>query len=1132
MTSVEVTGFDVCGSLPSGTTVLEASAGTGKTYTIAALAARYVGAGLPLEQILLVTFTRLATSELRERVRERLVASELALARALRGERGFDADPVTCLLCQGDAAELEQRRRRLAQAVTNFDAATIATTHSFCQDVLAELGTLADVEPDYTFAERTDEVLQEVVDDLYVRAFVRADGQAYITRVEAGQIAALSVAHPRAALVPERSVRGTLPFRRVRLASIVRRELEERKRRLALMDYDDLLLRLLATLEGGNGTAAVRRLRERYRVVLIDEFQDTDPHQWEIVRRAFAARECTLVLIADPKQAIYAFRGADVYAYLRAVDAPDLHRTLPVNWRSDERLLQAYDALFAGAEFGHRGIVYRTVQPTADHHGTRLRGSVGAPLQLRIARRGEHGLRTTAKGWAQTDSARELIAADVASEVVGLLSSGAERELRSPDGAVREALALGPGDIAVLVRKHWTAGLVHEALRSAGVPSVLGGAGSVFATRSAEHWLWLLEALEQPASSARARKVAISLFIGRPPAWLDAAGELELEQIHRRLHAWARVLREQGVAALLATITAGERLPARLLAELGGERTMTDVRHLAQLLHRASRAENLGVAALTEWLTRRIATAESQNSDEERSRRLESDERAVQVMTIHRSKGLEFPVVLLPDLWDWRVPRNDPLPVAFHDPQRAGELTLDVGLDDRFDYSAHRRLAQAEEQGEQLRLAYVALTRAMHQARVWWAGSQGAWGSPLSRLLFDRDEHGAVVETGRGTPSDEEAEASMRVLAARSDGCITVARCPAPSGAAWKPPPTARGELAAAAFTRRIDGRWRRASYSSITAAAHEVHVASEPEESGLDDERGAVPAAHFGGVAAGGDHVAARLNALSPMAGLPAGTEFGTVVHRTLEAVDFASGRLEDELSRALGRPSGGPLGREARVIAVPALAAALATPLGGRLGPLALRDVPRRDRLDELSFELPLVGGDTPAGELTTEAIADLLESRLPCRDPLAGYGERLRDPAVSTGLRGYLNGSIDLLLRTRGRRRFALVDYKTNWLAPEGEELRLAHYRPGTLREEMHRAHYALQALLYCVAVLRFLRWRAPGLSFSREFAGVFYLFVRGMAGPETPQVQGGRCGIFAWLPPEGLIEALSDLLEHGA
>ncbi|HEX8102458.1 MAG TPA: UvrD-helicase domain-containing protein, partial [Solirubrobacteraceae bacterium] len=730
MSATAVRPFDVRGPLPRGVTVLEASAGTGKTYTIAGLAARYVAEGTPLERLLLVTFTRMATGELRDRVRERLVAVERALAGALAGAPAPPGDEVAQLLAEGDPPAVAARRERLATALADFDAATIATIHGFCQEVLQGLGIAGDVEDGTAFVEDDADLLEEVVDDLFVRRFHGRDTPDFDC-AQAFRVAQAGVRGLDARLEPAGAPAESVEAMRVRLAEAARQELRARKRRLAVMTYDDLLTRLRDALDGED---AVKLLRRRFGVVLVDEFQDTDRVQWEIFERAFGDGETTLVLIGDPKQAIYAFRGADVYAYLKAAQAAGAPQTLEVNWRSDQGLIDAYDALFDGARLGHEGIVYRRVRAAPANQAPRLLGApVAAPLRVRVVHRADGHVALTPREYASAPAARAHIAEDLAADVARLLASGATLEQRRDDGTVTTAEPMRPGHVAVLVSRNRTAALIRDALTAAGIRAVIGGGTSVFATLSAREWLVLLEALERPAATGRARAAALTPFIGWSAERVALADDAGWEDVHRRLHRWARVLRVQGVAALMEAVTAGEALPARVLATLDGERALTDLRHVAQLLHAVATAEQLGATALSGWLRRRVAAAERENADEERIRRLESDADAVQVLTIHRSKGLEFPVVYCPDLWEPGYIPPGAQPIAYHEPD--GERVVDVGLGGP-DFRHHQEAHLAEQRGEDLRLAYVALTRAQHQAVVWWAGTGFSRHSALGRLVF------------------------------------------------------------------------------------------------------------------------------------------------------------------------------------------------------------------------------------------------------------------------------------------------------------------------------------------------------------------------------------------------------------
>ncbi|HET6505632.1 MAG TPA: UvrD-helicase domain-containing protein [Baekduia sp.] len=1102
--------FDVCGELPTGVTVLEASAGTGKTYTIAALATRYVADGVPLEQLLLVTFTRLATGELRDRVRGRLTAARQALETVLDGGPA-PTDRVEALLAEGTPVEIERRRDRLAVALADFDAATITTTHGFCQEVLGGLGVAGDVDRGHRFSEDARDLADDVVDDLYVKEFLNHAPQ--FGRDEAREVVRAAIANPTAPLASpphEDAAR-----RRHDLALDAREELDRRKRALALMTYDDLVTRLRATLEGPGGPAVAARLRTRYRVALVDEFQDTDPDQWAIMRTAFGEGSgTTLVLIGDPKQAVYAFRGADVYAYLEARRAARRSETLGVNWRSDGGLVAALDALFGGRTLGHPEIAYSTVVAAPEHEATRLDGApVPTPLRIRVVARHDPDVRRTPTGWSSAVGAREHVARDVAADVARLLAARARVGDR----------ALGPGDVAVLVRKNDQARAVKAALEAAGVPAVVNGAGSVFATEAARDWLRLLEALERPESLARARAAALTAFVGWSTEAIADAPDDDWDVLQQRLHGWAAVLRAAGVATLMEHVTQGERLPERLLSVLGGERELTDLRHVGELLHAAAVDGRLGITALAGWLRRRMAADERDAGAEDRARRLESDAEAVQVLTIHRSKGLEFGVVYCPFLWDPFWISDDPAPAIYHDAARGDARTIDVSLDPRdAAFAAHAAQDRAEQRGEELRLAYVALTRAKHQAVVWWASTFSSRESALGRLVLEP----RPADERRGPGAEEtaaEARERFAALAARAPEAIGLERSLVDAKARWSAAAPVAAELEAAVFDRTLDERWRRLSYSSITAGAYEARVASEVEEAaGADDAATEAPLPEAPDGADGASPVV-------PLADAPAGTRFGTFVHAVLEAADFAAedlaGGLALEIAAAQRRR---PVDVGDPIILADGLARAIETPLGPLLGERRLRDLGARDRLDELTFELPLAGGDDPSGALTLGAIAATLRAFVPAGDPLAGYADRLSDPMLKADLRGYLTGTIDLVARWDDG-TFAVVDYKTNRLAGPGEPLTAAHHRPALLAEEMRRSHYALQALLYGVALRRYLRWRAPGA--TAPPIAVAYLFLRGMLGADTPREDGAPCGVFAWRPPDGLLEALSDVLDLG-
>jgi exodeoxyribonuclease V beta subunit len=1098
-TSKTLPQFDLLGPLPQGTTVLEASAGTGKTFTIAALAARFVAEGVArLDEMLIVTFSRAATQELRDRVRERLVAVHDGLRDPAAARGGTDA--VLRHLAAVDDAEVGARRRRLAEALSSFDSATVATTHQFCQQVLIGLGTAGDVDEGAVLVDNLDDLITEVVTDLYLRKWGQGNEAAAFKLDEAVSLALTVVHDSQAVLLPEPAAGDDgVPAVRARFAAAVRREVERRKRMNRVLGFDDLLTRLKDTLaDPATGSAATVRLRGKYKVALVDEFQDTDPVQWDILRLAFHG-STTLVLIGDPKQAIYAFRGADVHAYLAATQIADHHATLGTNWRSDADLLHGLDALFRGCALGDTRI---RVHPVAAAFADRGLDGTDSTVQVRVVTDPHLG-----RG---VDASREAVTADVVNEVVGLLTGGTA--MRPRDGSPSRPVE--PGDIAVVVRTNTQLGLVRGALTAAGVPSVQRTTSSVFQTAAGADWVVLLEALEQPHRTGRVRRLAVSPWVGWDAAGLEAN---DVDGLSLRLRDWVRTFDERGVAALQEAVSRDQQLPSRLLAQIDGERQLTDLRHVGEALHAVAMAERLGLTAVLEWLRKRVEES-AQDSADDRSRRLESDAAAVQLMTVHASKGLEFPVVFVPFGWD-RYEREPAVPL-FHE---AGGTRRMLNVGGRTDpmFRQHCQWDRSEDLGEDLRLLYVALTRAQNRAVAWWAPSpRSTRSAPLNRLLFTRDP-AAQVPDSVTFPQPASVLAALAPL--ELPGRLSIAAVVPAAARIWQRPDLPDAVISAATFDRAVDVAWRRTSYSALTAAAHDAPraIGSEPEVEGKDDEPETAPS----------EAAPVELAEVpSPMADLPGGTGFGTFVHAVLEMLDPTAADLRTELTAQVAAQSW-RIDSADQAAVVEGLLPALATPFGPAFGDVALCDVAPADRLTELDFELPLCGGDSPAGAASVRDLAAVLRKHLAPDDPLAGYADLLDDPRFAApSLRGYLGGSIDAVLRVDGR--YAVIDYKTNRLAERDTPLTAWHYRREAMVEAMLHAHYPLQALLYQVALHRFLRWRLSGYDPATHLGGAVYLFLRGMCGPGIRFADGAVPGVFVWQPPAALVVATSDLLAGGA
>jgi exodeoxyribonuclease V beta subunit len=1121
--------FDLLDPLPEGplTTVLEASAGTGKTYALAGLVTRYVAEGRALlDDMLLITFSRAASQELRERVRDQLVRAAEALDDPARAD-----DALLAHLVAGTADELDQRRLRLRDALAGFDAATIATTHQFCQLVLRSLGVAGDTDAGVSLVENLDELVAEIVDDLYLQRFGDVKDAPPFNRAQALELAHEVVRNPRTRLTPADPPAGTTAGVRRAFAGDVLRELERRKRLLGILGFDDLLSRLAVALEADDAPAR-DRMSHRWSIVMVDEFQDTDPVQWEVIERAFAGR-VTLVLIGDPKQAIYAFRGGDVVTYLRARERADALLTLDTNHRSDAPLVQRLLRVLDGAALGHEDIVVRPVDARRQSH--RLAGApCNDPFRLRVVARESFGIRGTRT--IPMDDLRPFIAADLAADVKALLASdatfddgdegaeGAEGQQGAVDGAGPRPVRAR--DVAVIVESHRDARACRDALAAAGVAAVYTGDTDVFASQAAADWQCLLEAFEQPGRTGLVRAAATTMFFGRTAAELALEPDVLTDTVAETLRRWADHARARGIAAVLeAAYVAG--MAERVLAWRGGERHLTDVEHLTQLLHEVAHREGLGLPALLQWLR---AQREERGGAGERNRRLDSDAAAVQIMTVWVSKGLQYPLVYLPFAFNRNVRMGEA--VLYHEPD--GTRCLDIGGSGGPGYAAVTAKGRAEMAGDDIRLTYVALTRAQSQVVAWWAPSWDEVNGGLSRLLRGRVLGQREVPDSL-PPKVDDAQVLDHLRKWEAAGGPHLEPAVPATGVPDPAPPPAPTDLGVRRFDRAIDVDWRRTSYSALIRAAEDAGgVSSEPELSERDDELADELADESGttpgpGPALGSEPPEAML---SPMAGLPSGATFGSLVHGVLELADPLSPDLEAALRSQL---------EEQRVwwpvdATTDELAAALVplhhTSLGPLAGGVTLGEIGLADRLRELDFEIPLAGGELTTGTVVLADVGVLLEQHLDAGDPLHPYAARLQAPGLGgQPLRGYLSGSIDVVLRLHGAAgpRYLVVDYKTNWLGPVDQPLTASAYSRPRLVEAMLHSDYPLQALLYAVVVHRYLRWRQPGYDPATHLGGVLYLYLRGMCGPDTPEEDGHPAGVFSWQPPVGLVAALSDLLD---
>ncbi|MDN5796057.1 MAG: UvrD-helicase domain-containing protein [Intrasporangium sp.] len=1092
--------FDSTGALPSGTTLIEASAGTGKTWTLSTLAVRYVAErGLPLDELLVVTFSRAASRELRERVRARLGEALLMLER-----EDETTDVLVRHLRDCGADELDLRVGRLRTAVADFDTATIATIHQFCHYVLKSLGVAGDSDPYATLAEDLTELRDDVIDDRYLAEHAQPDAPP-LGYDQARAAARIALDNPGAELSADQAG-GMVATAQLDFVRQVRAEVSRRKRRAAVLSYDDLLSELARALATEHSPAR-RRMRDRWSVVLVDEFQDTDPVQWQVFSQAFDAKDKTLVLIGDPKQAIYGFRGGDVDTYLRASESATSRASLPTNYRSDAPLVASLRTLMAGVELSP-GIVAHPV--TAERTSHRLQG---APDNTAVRLRAVIGAKIP------IGDARRIICADAADDIARLLTSD----------ATFGGVPVKPQHVAVLAFANRDLHSMREALRNKSIPSVLVSSESVLRTTGASWWLQLLMALEQPHRPERVRLAALTPFLGWSVEELDAQGDRGTESIAAQVRSLLTAHHRGGIAAVL-DVSRGAGLDARLLSRVGGERDLTDIGHCAQLLQERVLQGTTGLPSLVAWL-RQQSLEDATAAPDARVMRLDSDALAVTLSTIHGSKGLQYPIVYAPFLFDNYLRDVSPPAVIHRDGRRV--LSFDKT-------EVNRPEHRAEALGEHMRLSYVAMTRAQSQLVLWWAPTANTAASGLHRLLFGQadspDQLSALLgaRAEGGGPDETVVPGELRSVA-RPDLARQVLQVWASHGAFGLADVDGDGSTVAMApeqsnqtlTVRRFDGAWvdqawRRTSYTSLASAAvasGESTTEPEREALGRDDEEP---------ITVAGDENAVAHDIPSPMASLPVGARFGSLAHAVLEEADLQAPDLHGELvSRVEEQLQWWPETLEPDELAT-ALEAVSTTSLGPLTNGARLVDIPQTDRLAEMEFELPLAGGDHPHANARLRSMAAVLRRHLPADDPLRGYADALDGEELGgQALLGYLTGSVDLTFRHGGR--YYVVDYKTNWLGEVGGELTLADYTPARLAAAMIHSSYPLQAILYSVVLHRYLRWRLPGYDPEQHLGGVMYLYLRGMAGAATPSVDGQPCGVFSWRPPAAMLEELSAVLD---
>jgi exodeoxyribonuclease V beta subunit len=1122
-------------------TLVEASAGTGKTHTITTYFVRGIlERGLRPEQILVVTYTKAATAELRVRCRTRILQA-LSLLDCPPQEPDALHQIVSKAVVRSGRARVEGQLR---DALAEMDLTSILTIHGFCQRLLQDHPLLFGIDFDFEVAEdlasmHADLAVDFWATDLYarppwlLRALARhkvdvdrltklANAAAMpgveivgppapsgsietaVARAEAlhDEVAAIWVADRdeicailcedfglnrnqyRQSTIEKKWIpeldellakRGLqlLPNSFAKLAAgrmkikqgyqeprhaffeacrrlceahealdplleyevfsfkqrfleFVRRHAQRRRSEASVLSFDDLLLMVHAPWSRPDRrdytvdpALIAKTIRESYPLALVDEFQDTDSLQYGIFKAIYG--DGSVVYVGDPKQAIYAFRGADVFSYIgAATDVEDRDRALRTNRRSDPDLVRAVNALFCWQPnpFVLQGIEF---EPAEAHEQTN-RSSLAPALEIVFP--SEKELEAALEG---------VVAPMVANEIAHLLARPATIEGRP----------IEPGDIAVLCRSNKQAMAVTQALRALTIPTSFDGDSSVLHTEVASDLRVVLEATLMPGDSPSVRRALLTSLLGVLPQQLAEMKDEQWSGWVSKFRNWNATWHSQGVVRFLEDMLRDTNAERQMASNRSARRDLTDLAHLEELLMRGEREWQRDPVALMQWFRRLDEGTPEQGTvrSEDLQQRPDAESGAVRVSTIHKAKGLEYGVVYCPFTWnDAGVRGFSKEAIKFHDDQ--GQARIDLGSSQR---EEHLRKSEQEALSEAVRLIYVAVTRAKHHCVLFWGGAPHWKKSALAHLLHDQRRLDELDEDAMRADLESLAKASGGTIGWRAPNAE-----PAPARFDERPEP----ELGVRLPRRFFDQAARIASFTSLT---------------GFDEK---LPAPR-------GD---AQVATAEPplFAELPGGTRTGLLLHEILEKVDFAGldtgenrQAIADRLRTHGFDPALAP-GVQRDLVRI------ASTPLiQGEDDAPRLIDLHLDKQLRELEFTLH-------ADRAHLADLAKLLQAHgAPQAAP--GYHARLTDVSAKT-LQRFLRGFIDLMFEWQGR--WYVADYKSNTLAS---------YDPAAVVETVQREHYVLQGLLYTAAAQRYLKQRLPSYDSAKDWGGMLFLFLRGMRDP---------------------------------
>ena len=1050
--------------------VAEASAGTGKTYSVAALLVRELATkeDLRISEVLVTTFTRTAAAELRDRIR----GAAIDMCEQLRNNQAKKDDVVAQYLISTFQHDIAAMIQRLERALVEFDSATISTIHSVCTKILHLAGiSLGNVGED----DITSRVVTEVVNDAIISGAVAGFNISRIDPKKMAEVVTKLLADPftepwcdpmqnpfdDGQPISESDQKFLDDYLQMIQDCVARVQ----DATLNHPSFNDLLKRAHDVVTDPSRGALIDDIWSRFKLAIVDEAQDTDKLQWAFFDALFPPDQVDRALIAvgDPKQAIFGFRGADVRAFVSRGD-PAKKRTLTTNHRSDKPVLEQLNLALDGAMFGD-GIPYIAVNASDNNRAARF--SPGGSVEF------------VDVGEVKNQNRLDAPTAKIVHE---LLTVG---KLKI-DGTKRD---VEPRDICVLVRTKATGRAIERKLKQFKIPAVSNGTESVMQGEMAGYVRSMFEVMERITDVGRSRRLAGTPFFGLSLRHEADISDAELQQVQNRVSQLRTILYSSGVAALAGAISSDDQFMTRLTKGLSGERNTTDLAHVMEVLHMASEGKPCSPTRILEIFMSLIDTDETSDLV---SRRVESDVDAVQIMTIHSAKGLQFPCVVVADLWKLRSQTRG-APVFYDQDQRVVDIVHGLSSPTETSRAAAKAAVKLAEEGELRRLMYVALTRTMHHLSVLVTEASASLLSSMIPQMPAKRDIARVTGLKNYQPKVTTPDAKKFICA-----------------------------VAPATVTQS----YRRTSFSGLM----DIRTMSQRRDyfdlpSHGNDEFGTAPESNEP------DEAAESRDDLKSFTipNLPSSKNVGNQIHDIFEIVDTSVRPLRDEVGRAVQQKATSSLLRGYHQPLTTMLTRALETPFGGAFGDVCFADIDPQDRLAEMDFEMTVA---LSQANILASDIGRVLLSVLSPTDVLRDYATALTDSSFDISIAGLINGSLDALLRLPGstptQPLLAITDYKSNKLHRDSDASPIANYSPRHIQAKMEEAHYILQALIYGTSIYRMLRWRLPQADHDSCIKGIAYGFIRGMVGPDTPiDANGLRYGVFTWQAPSGLWRALSDL-----